>query len=83
MGSHPHKRANAAALVGIYSVLFLGRSPEEAYAPLQQLEPFAGFRDASCGMPTYQLGVIDAIRGMWKAKEVRNPSKYLVDQVLD
>ncbi|GAB4817658.1 hypothetical protein N2152v2_004704 [Parachlorella kessleri] len=70
VGSHPHKRANAAALIGIYSALFLGRTPEEAYAPLQRLEPFAGFRDASCGVPTYQLGVLDAIRGMWKAKEV-------------
>jgi hypothetical protein len=70
VGSHPHKRANAAALMGIYSALFLGRTPEQAYAPLQRLEPFAGFRDASCGVPTYQLGVLDAIRGMWKAKEV-------------
>ena len=70
VGSHPHKRANAAAMIGIYSALFLGRTPEEAYAPLQRLEPFAGFRDASCGVPTYQLGVLDAIRGMWKAKEV-------------
>jgi cell division cycle 14 len=70
VGLHPHKRANAAALVGIHSVLYLGKRAEEAYAPLRQLEPFAGFRDASCGVPTFTLGVSDIIRGMYRAKEV-------------
>lgn len=70
VGPHPHKRANAAVLVGIHSVLFLGKRAEEAYAPIRPLEPFAGFRDASCGVPTYTLGVADVIRGMYRAKEV-------------
>jgi cell division cycle 14 len=70
VGLHPHKRANAAALVGIHSVLYLGKRAEEAYAPLRQLEPFVGFRDASCGVPTFTLGVSDIIRGMYRAKEV-------------
>lgn len=72
VGSHPHKRSNAAALMGIYCVLHLGWTPEEAYAPLRQLEPFTGFRDASCGVPTYQLPVHQVIAGMWKAKQVRS-----------
>ena len=71
MGSHPHKRSNAAALVGIFGVLHLGMTPEEAYAPLRPLEPFVGFRDASCGVPTYQLPVQQVIAGMYRAKEVR------------
>ena len=71
VGSHPHKRSNAAALVGIYGVLMLGMTPEEAYAPVARLEPFTGFRDASCGMPTYQLTVLNVIKGMHRAKEVR------------
>jgi cell division cycle 14 len=70
VGPHPHKRANAAALVGIHSVLYLGKRAEEAYAPLRTLEPFAGFRDASCGVPSYTLGVADVIRGAFRAKEV-------------
>ena len=137
VGSHPHKRSNAAALMGIYCVLHLGWTPvrrrhwargpaggaahevpllppatressehsswappfpccrplpvlalatqpipapplpinlapsqEEAYQPLRALEPFTGFRDASCGVPTYQLPVHQVIAGMWKAKEV-------------
>ena len=70
VGPHPHKRANAAALVGIHSVLYLGKRAEEAYAPLRQVEPFAGFRDASCGVPTFTLGIADIIRGMARAKDV-------------
>ena len=46
-----------------------------------RLEPFAGFRDASCGVPTYQLGVLDAIRGMAKAKEVGRESSVAVRPV--
>lgn len=70
VGPHPHKRANAAALVGIHSVIYLGKRAEEAYAPLRPLEPFIGFRDASCGVPTFTLGVADVIRGIARAKEV-------------
>lgn len=70
VGPHPHKRANAAVLVGIYSVLYLGKRAEEAYAPIRPLEPFSGFRDASCGVPTYTLSVADVLRGIHRAKEV-------------
>jgi cell division cycle 14 len=70
VGSHPHKRANAAALMGIYCVLHLGMTPQQAYEPLRPLEPFTGFRDASCGVPTYQLPVQQVIAGMYRAKEV-------------
>ena len=70
VGPHPHKRANAAALVGIHSVIYLGKRAEEAYAPLRPLEPFVGFRDASCGVPTFTLGVADVIRGISRATEV-------------
>ncbi len=70
VGTHPHKRANAATMVGIYSVLFLNLTPEQACAPLTAFQPYAGFRDASCGQPTWTLGVADAVAGLWKAKQV-------------
>ncbi|PSC73661.1 dual specificity phosphatase CDC14A isoform X2 [Micractinium conductrix] len=70
VGSHPHKRSNAAALMGIYCVLHLGMTPAQAYTPLRPLEPFVGFRDASCGVPTYQLPVAQVIAGMYRAKQV-------------
>lgn len=71
VGSHPHKRSNAAALMGIYCVLHLDMTPAEACAPLRPLEPFTGFRDASCGVPTYTLPVQQVIAGMYRAKQVR------------
>ena len=48
--------------VGVFQVLFLQRSAEDAYAPLQVLAPFVPFRDASCGTPTFHLSVLDCIR---------------------
>ena len=40
-------KSNAAVLIGAFQVWKLGRSAEEAYRPLQALEPFVRFRDAS------------------------------------
>jgi cell division cycle 14 len=40
-------KSNAAVLIGAFQVWKLGRSAEEAYRPLQALEPFTLFRDAS------------------------------------
>lgn len=43
--------------IGTYSVLYLGKSADEAYRPLLSLKPFAPYRDASCGVSTYHLTV--------------------------
>lgn len=48
--------------MGIFQVLYLNRSPEDAYAPLAAAEPYMPFRDASCGIPTFNLQPIDCIR---------------------
>lgn len=48
--------------VGIYQVLYLNRTPEDAYAPLAPKGPYMPFRDASCGIPTFNLQPIDCIR---------------------
>jgi cell division cycle 14 len=70
VGPHPHKRANAAVLMGIYLVLYLDMTPSKAYDMIAHLEPFCGFRDASCGVPSYTLGVAEILKGMAKAKKV-------------
>lgn len=70
VGPHPHKRANAAVLVGIYMVIYMNMSPDRAYEVVRHLEPFCSFRDASCGVPSYTLAVEDILKGMAKAKEV-------------
>lgn len=48
--------------VGIFQVLYLKRSPDDAYAPLAPKGPYMPFRDASCGIPTFNLQPIDCIR---------------------
>lgn len=48
--------------VGIFQVLYLNRTPEDAYAPLAPKGPYMPFRDASCGIPTFNLQPIDCIR---------------------
>jgi len=69
-GPHAHQRANAAVLVGIYQVIFLNRSAEEAFKPLQAYKPYVPFRDASCGVSTFHLTVFDVIKGIQKARDV-------------
>lgn len=70
VGPHPHKRANAAVLMGIYMVLYMNMTPSKAYQMISHLEPFCSFRDASCGVPSYTLGVEEILKGMAKAKKV-------------
>ena len=48
--------------VGIYQVLYLNRTAEEAYKPLLAFKPYAPFRDASCGVSTFHLTVFDVIK---------------------
>lgn len=67
--SDPHRKTNAAVLVGQFCVLHLGRSADEAYRPLLPLKPFAPFRDASCGPSTYHLTVLDCLRGSQRARD--------------
>lgn len=63
------KRANAACLVGAYEIIFLKKTPEEAYRPLQAAasSPFLPFRDASFGLSSYNLTVLDVLQGLNKA----------------
>ena len=48
--------------VGIFQVVFLQRTPEQAYSRVQSLQPFVPFRDASCGPPSFHLTVLDCVR---------------------
>jgi len=70
VGPHPHKRANAAVLTGLYMILYMDISPEKAFQTIYHLEPFARFRDASSGIPSYTLAVEDVLKGMYRAKVV-------------
>jgi cell division cycle 14 len=56
--------------VGIFLVIFLNKSAEDAYKPLLVYKPYVPFRDASCGVSTFHLTVYDVIKGMQKARDV-------------
>ncbi|KAL3867636.1 hypothetical protein ACJMK2_040513 [Sinanodonta woodiana] len=63
------KRANAAFLISSYAIIYLKKTPEEAYRPLVagSNPPFLPFRDASFGACTYNLTLLDCLHGLNKA----------------
>ncbi|XP_045581228.1 dual specificity protein phosphatase CDC14A isoform X2 [Procambarus clarkii] len=65
----PQKRANAAFLIASYSIVYLKKTPEEAYKPLigGNSPPFCPFRDAAYGMSTYHLTLLDCLQAIDKA----------------
>ncbi|XP_045403392.1 dual specificity protein phosphatase CDC14A isoform X1 [Lemur catta] len=62
------KRANAAFLIGAYAVIYLKKTPEEAYRALlsDSNTPYLPFRDASFGNCTYSLTILDCLQGIRK-----------------
>jgi cell division cycle 14 len=61
----PKKRANAATLICAYQVVVLGKSAEMAYEPFTGIyPPFLPFRDATCGLCSFQLTILDCIKGL-------------------
>jgi len=66
-----HKRANAAFLISAYSVIYLGKTPEEAFKPLVGgfNPPFVPFRDASFGVSIYTITILDCLKAVDKAKK--------------
>ncbi|CAL8081734.1 unnamed protein product [Calicophoron daubneyi] len=65
----PRKRVNAAFLIGSYQIIYLNRTPEEAYKRLcsSETHPFIHFRDAAFGPSTYQLSLWDCLCAINKA----------------
>lgn len=63
------KRSNAAVLIGGYAVIYLQKSPEEAYRALTSGSnaAYLPFRDASFGNCTFNLTVLDCLKGIRKA----------------
>ncbi|XP_061594861.1 dual specificity protein phosphatase CDC14AB isoform X2 [Cololabis saira] len=63
------KRSNAAVLIGGYAVIYLKKTPEEAYRALisGSNASYLPFRDASFGNCTYNLTVLDCLQGIRKA----------------
>ena len=69
-GPHMHKRANAAYLMAAYSVLYLHKTPEEAWKPFTALSPpLAPWHDASPTIDSFHLTTLDVLRGIAKARD--------------
>ncbi|XP_034412390.1 dual specificity protein phosphatase CDC14AB-like [Cyclopterus lumpus] len=63
------KRANAALLISAYAVIYLKRSPEEAYSTLisGNNPGYLPFRDAAVGECFFNLTLLDCLQGIRKA----------------
>ncbi|XP_071328977.1 dual specificity protein phosphatase CDC14AB isoform X2 [Trachinotus anak] len=63
------KRSNAAVLIGGYAVIYLKKTPEEAYRALTSGSnaSYLPFRDASFGKSSYNLTLLDCLQGIRKA----------------
>ncbi|XP_067839309.1 dual specificity protein phosphatase CDC14C-like isoform X4 [Heptranchias perlo] len=67
-GCDQKKQANAAFLIGSFSVIYLKKTPEETYRLLVGgNNTYQPFRDASFGTCTYNLTVLDCLHAVSKA----------------
>jgi len=82
-GTKPQFRANSAALVGAFQVIYMDKTPSQAYATIQCMEPFIPFRDAAMGPCSYNLTVMHCLQAVYKASKFKffdfetfNPEEY-------
>ncbi|XP_015183019.1 PREDICTED: dual specificity protein phosphatase CDC14A-like, partial [Polistes dominula] len=64
------KRANAAYLIASYAILYLNKTPNEAYKPFivgNELISFRLFQDASLGPSIYNIHLLDCLNAIYKA----------------
>ncbi|CAM9154142.1 unnamed protein product [Ectocarpus sp. 4 AP-2014] len=68
-GTHAHKRTNAAFLLTAWLLLYGDRTPEQAFAPFQDVfPPFPPFHDASPCVCTFDLFIPHCLKGLQKAR---------------
>lgn len=66
--SHSQRRANAIMLITAWTMIYLSRTPEEAYRPFRGIRPAPPpFHDASPYPCTFRLTISDCLRGIDKA----------------
>ncbi|KAI9511288.1 tyrosine protein phosphatase [Russula earlei] len=64
----PQRKANAALLMALFSLIVQQRAPWEAFQPIAELE-FMPFRDAGRGRSDFNLSIQDCLWGMYKAMQ--------------
>ncbi|XP_070256981.1 dual specificity protein phosphatase CDC14B isoform X3 [Myotis yumanensis] len=69
-GSDQRKQANAAFLIGCYMVIYLGKTPEEAYSILMFGDTsYIPFRDAAYGSCNFYITLLDCFHAVKKAMQ--------------
>jgi len=62
-GQQMHRRANSIYLLSAYTMLYLGKTPEEAIRPFQSISPVvAPWHDASPTLDSFHLTTLDVLR---------------------
>ncbi|XP_070352146.1 dual specificity protein phosphatase CDC14B isoform X2 [Equus asinus] len=82
-GSDERKQANAAFLVGCYMVIYLGRTPEEAYRILMFGDTsYIPFRDAAYGSCSFYITLLDCFYAVKKKAENGDLNWIIPDRFL-
>ncbi|XP_052854439.1 dual specificity protein phosphatase CDC14A isoform X2 [Drosophila gunungcola] len=65
---NPAKRLNAAYLIGSYAIIYLNKTPQEAYRPLVagEIPPYTRFCDASYGPSNFKISLLDCLNAVHK-----------------
>uniref|UniRef100_A0A0A9XNM6 protein-tyrosine-phosphatase n=1 Tax=Lygus hesperus TaxID=30085 RepID=A0A0A9XNM6_LYGHE len=68
----PQTRVNAAYLIASYAILYLEKTPEEAYSILLEgIQPsFIPYRDASSGISVFHVSILDCLQAVYKANHL-------------
>eukprot|EP00514_Thraustochytrium_sp_LLF1b_P008115 CAMPEP_0184529304 /NCGR_PEP_ID=MMETSP0198_2-20121128/12297_1 /TAXON_ID=1112570 /ORGANISM="Thraustochytrium sp., Strain LLF1b" /LENGTH=400 /DNA_ID=CAMNT_0026921295 /DNA_START=87 /DNA_END=1289 /DNA_ORIENTATION=+ len=71
--THPTKKANAAFLIASFMMMEFQRTAEEAYQPFMDMfPPLTPFHDATPMRCTYNLTVLDCLRGLHRAVQLNH-----------
>ncbi|KAM5261268.1 dual specificity protein phosphatase CDC14B isoform 21-T22 [Hipposideros larvatus] len=82
-GCDQRKQANAAYLVGCYMVIYLGRTPEEAYRKLMFGDTsYIPFRDAAYGSCNFYITLLDCFHAVKKKAENGDLNWIIPDQFI-
>jgi len=69
-GSNAAQRTNSACCMALYSMLYLGKTPEEAWQPFRAMRPaFLPFHDATPCVCHYKLTIPHVLSAVAKARE--------------